>query len=41
MDTLDRRTLFRRGLVAGTGLAALGPLERGHLRHLGPWKKVD
>ena len=38
MDTLDRRTLFRRGLVAGTGLAALGPLT---LRHLGPWKKVD
>jgi secreted PhoX family phosphatase len=26
MDTLDRRTLFRRGLVAGGGLAALGPL---------------
>ena len=26
MDTLDRRTLFRRGLAAGTGLAALGPL---------------
>lgn len=27
MDTLDRKTLFRRGLVAGTGLAALGPLH--------------
>jgi uncharacterized protein len=26
MDTLDRRTLFRRGLAAGAGLAALGPL---------------
>jgi uncharacterized protein len=26
MDTLDRRTLFRRGLAAGGGLAALGPL---------------
>lgn len=27
MDTLDRRTLVRRGLVAGGGLAALGPLR--------------
>jgi secreted PhoX family phosphatase len=27
MDTLDRKTFFRRGLVAGTGLAALGPLH--------------
>jgi hypothetical protein len=26
MDTLDRRTLLRRGLAAGGGLAALGPL---------------
>ncbi len=26
MDTLDRRTLFRRGLAVGGGLAALGPL---------------
>ena len=27
METLDRRTLFRRGLAAGGGLAALGPLH--------------
>jgi uncharacterized protein len=27
MDTLDRRTLFRRGLLAGGGLAALEPLH--------------
>lgn len=27
MDTLDRRTLLRRGLAAGGGLAALGPLH--------------
>jgi hypothetical protein len=27
METLDRRTLLRRGLVAGGGLAALGPLH--------------
>src|SRR5687767_2048462 len=27
MDTLDRKTLLRRGLLAGGGLAALGPLH--------------
>ena len=27
METLDRRTLLRRGLAAGGGLAALGPLH--------------
>ena len=27
METLDRRTLLRRGLTAGGGLAALGPLH--------------
>jgi secreted PhoX family phosphatase len=28
MDTLDRRTLLRRSVAAGAGLAALGPLHR-------------
>ena len=27
MDTLDRKTLLRRGLLAGGGIAALGPLH--------------
>lgn len=27
MDTLDRKSFFRRGLIAGGGLAALGPLH--------------
>jgi len=27
MDTLDRKTLLRRGLLAGGGIAALGPLQ--------------
>jgi hypothetical protein len=26
LDTLDRKTFFRRGLAAGGGPAALGPL---------------